>query len=558
MANTEDYLDSLLNSINNTNMSGKKSKSYSGSDPYDNASEAFRKFEREQEYKREQRKKREEEQRFLQEFEGELEQEDVDDFLRQFELELAEEEENEANESVNTQSSVDENAGNIADMVSNAVENSTAGSSATSEQTVSGDTQAAASADNAEFFENLEEIVSDASANDTDQGTPQGTSKQGEMSGVSDEGAAQEAQSSEPEYVEEEPIGELDSANADLLELLNGVEGDADLSEIGDLLNADSNDITLQETGAAYDEGVKAASSGSAATGTKEKADDEKKKPKKKKGFFAKLAATLFGEEEESTDVEHVEVPESRDLENISDENLQILKELEAAEQAGAAKEDKKQAKKDKKKAKKEKKEKEPKEKKPRKKREKKVKEPKPEEPDNTPPLPKKPVILIFLMAFSILALVLLMMKLSGKNSYIDTAKQAMDNGEYVEAYEQLSGLNLKGNDQKLYEEVSTMAAVQEQYQAYLTLMGADKYDLALDALVRGIGRYDKGLDNAKKYGREGEMNHLKDQLEEALDQQFGMSTDDARKLYKIKDREEYSKEIQKIIQKMNLGQEEK
>ena len=377
------------------------------------------------------------------------------------------------------------------------------------------------------------------------------------MSGVSDEGAAQEAQSSEPEYAEEEPIGELDSANADLLELLNGVEGDADLSEIGDLLNADSNDITLQETGAAYDEGVKAASSGSAATGTKEKADDEKKKPKKKKGFFAKLAATLFGEEE-STDVEHVEVPESQDLENISDENLQILKELEAAEQAGAAKEDKKQAKKDKKKAKKEKKEKEPKEKKPRKKREKKVKEPKPEEPDNTPPLPKKPVILIFLMAFSILALVLLMMKLSGKNSYIDTAKQAMDNGEYVEAYEQLSGLNLKGNDQKLYKEVSTMAAVQEQYQAYLTLMGADKYDLALDALVRGIGRYDKGLDNAKKYGREGEMNHLKDQLEEALDQQFGMSTDDARKLYKIKDREEYSKEIQKIIQKMNLGQEEK
>lgn len=555
MANTEDYLDSLLNSINNTNMSGKKSKSYSGSDPYDNASEAFRKFEREQEYKREQRKKREEEQRFLQEFEGELEQEDVDDFLRQFELELAEEEENEANESVNTQSSVDENAGNIADMVSNAVENSTAGSSATSEQTVSGDTQAAASADNAEFFENLEEIVSDASANDTDQGTPQGTSEQGEMSGVSDEGAAQ---SSEPEYAEEEPIGELDSANADLLELLNGVEGDADLSEIGDLLNADSNDITLQETGAAYDEGVKAASSGSAATGTKEKADDEKKKSKKKKGFFAKLAATLFGEEEEPTDVEHVEVPESQDLENISDENLQILKELEAAEQAGAAKEDKKQAKKDKKKAKKEKKEKEPKEKKPRKKREKKVKEPKPEEPDNTPPLPKKPVILIFLMAFSILALVLLMMKLSGKNSYIDTAKQAMDNGEYVEAYEQLSGLNLKGNDQKLYKEVSTMAAVQEQYQAYLTLMGADKYDLALDALVRGIGRYDKGLDNAKKYGREGEMNHLKDQLEEALDQQFGMSTDDARKLYKIKDREEYSKEIQKIIQKMNLGQEEK
>ena len=65
MANTEDYLDSLLNSINNTNMSGKKSKSYSGSDQYDNAREAYRKFEREQEYKRKQRKKKKEEQRYF-------------------------------------------------------------------------------------------------------------------------------------------------------------------------------------------------------------------------------------------------------------------------------------------------------------------------------------------------------------------------------------------------------------------------------------------------------------------------------------------------------------
>ncbi len=267
----------------------------------------------------------------------------------------------------------------------------------------------------------------------------------------------------------------------------------------------------------------------------------------------------MFGEEE-STDVEHVEVPESQDLENISDENLQILKELEAAEQRQELqKRIRNRRKRTRRKPRKRRKKKSQRKRNQERSGKKKVKGAK-NRKSRTIRLHfrKKPVILIFLMAFSILALVLLMMKLSGKNSYIDTAKQAMDNGEYVEAYEQLSGLNLKGNDQKLYKEVSTMAAVQEQYQAYLTLMGADKYDLALDALVRGIGRYDKGLDNAKKYGREGEMNHLKDQLEEALDQQFGMSTDDARKLYKIKDREEYSKEIQKIIQKMNLGQEEK
>lgn len=553
MANTEDYLDSLLNSINNTNMSGKKSKSYSGNDPYNNAGEAFRKFEREQEYKREQRKKREEEQRFLQEFEGELEQEDVDDFLRQFELELAEEEENEKSGTGSIQNPANSAAGNPADAVSSTVGSSTTSGTPGTDNTAD-DSAVTAPSGNAEFFENLEEIVSDASEDGESKEPIQGTSDTESLQENPSDELLQAVQSEE--YAEEEPMGDVDSANADLLELLNGIEDNADLSEIGDLLNADSNNITLEETEASYNEGEYAASSNNDTNDAKE----NKKSKKQKKGFFAKLSAALFGDEEEKQpDIEHVEVPESQDLENISDENLQILRELEAAEQANASKEDKKQDKKSKKKAKKEKKEKPPKEKKPKRKREKKVKEPKqPEEPDNTPPLPKKPVILVFLMAFSVLVLVLIMVKLGGRSSYIDAAKEAMDNGEYVKAYEQLSGLELKGDNKKLYKEAATMAAVQEQYQAYLTLMGADNYDLALDALVRGIGRYDSGIKTAKQYGRENEMNHLKEQLEEALDHQFEMSADDAKKLYKIKDREEYSKEIKKIINRMNLGQEEK
>ena len=58
MGNTEDYLDSLLNSINNSNMSEKPQRTEG---PVEDSDESFRRFVREQEIKREQRKKKEEE-----------------------------------------------------------------------------------------------------------------------------------------------------------------------------------------------------------------------------------------------------------------------------------------------------------------------------------------------------------------------------------------------------------------------------------------------------------------------------------------------------------------
>lgn len=542
MGNTEDYLDSLLNSINNSNMSGKNQKT---DDFFEDADEAFRRFEREQEYKREQRKKREEEQRreneFLREFEGELSEEDTDDFLQQFELELQSEEGNDFN---------------------------------------------GGAANDTDFFENLEGIVSGASKEEREEKTTEpavtiGTAEvKEEASSLGDAleeepmienlfGASGEETAKEPESAPEELMPEGEGGDEDLLNLLSGLGDDEDISEIGDLLKADEEHLEVEDsslgdimvdtiTGDGFTESPRREEEPSPKETKAEKNKKEKGKKEKKKGFFAKLSSALFGEEENEEGLNDVVVPEAEDLENISEENLQILKELEAAEQQNAAKEDEGKKGKGKKK-KKEKKEKKPKEKKERKKREKKVKEPKPpKEVDNTPPLPKKPVILIFLMAFSILLLVLLTIKGTGRSSYIDAAKQAMENGEYVEAYSELNGLELKESEQDLFEKIEAMALVQEQYDAYLTMMGADKYSLALDALVRGIGRYDSHLETAQKYGLEKEMNQMKDQLTEALQNQFGMSQEEARELYDIKDREDYSIQIEQKINAMNLGQVKK
>ena len=173
------------------------------------------------------------------------------------------------------------------------------------------------------------------------------------------------------------------------------------------------------------------------------------------------------------------------------------------------------------------------------------------------PPLPKKPVILIFLMAASILVLVLLMSKLIGYTSSISAAKDAMDNADYIEAYKELSGLELKKADKKLYTKAEAMASVQEQHDAYLTLMSAGEYEMALDALVRGVGRYDAKLATAKKYGLEKQLNVIEAEIEDALDTQFDMTADDARELYSIRKRKDYSMRIQEIIEELNLGQVE-
>lgn len=566
MGNTEDYLDSLLNSINHADMANKNHES---EEPIEDTEEAFRRFEREQEYKRERRKKKEEEQKreeaFLEEFEDELSDVDTDEFLQQFEMEL---DEDNGGNAQRQSSNTDEFFDNLKGIVSDASVKGNGQASATGPATVASGS-ASGSQQNAAASQPMagatpqakEEPVADimgASLMDSLSGADGASDSDGPAGKA---GGNMESPLGDigPDFVSEEDLSGDESDNGDLLDLLSGIDDNEDISEIGDLLKANDENVELEESSLDASGGTSlGAELGAILSGEGEEEETGKKgkkKGEKKPGFFARLMKALFGEDEpEDAENAGVNIPEARDLENISEENLQILKELEEAEKSGAGAPDKKEKKK-KKKEKKEKKAKPPKEKKEKKKREKKVKEPKPKVVDNTPPLPKKPVILIFVFAFSALALVLLVLKGVGNDPFLEAAQESIDNGNYVEAYAQLVNLDLNENDAKLYDRAEAVATVQAEYQAYMTLMGANKYSMALDALVRGIGRYDKNLENAKKYGLQGELDEVKAQLTEALSNQFGMTEDEARELYAIRDREEYSIAIYKKIQGLNMAQ---
>lgn len=280
---------------------------------------------------------------------------------------------------------------------------------------------------------------------------------------------------------------------------------------------------------------------------TSEETKEEEEKLKKK-GFFAKLAKLLFGDDE-LEDEEASAAQAEPVITEMSMEDMDILKELEGSS-------DGKKEKKEKKKKEKKKKEKAPKQPEEKKVKPKKEKKPKPPaEPDNTPPLPKVPVILVFVMAASILVLVLAGTHLVGySNSFFD-ADQAFAEGRYSDAFQAVAGEKVKEKDTDTYEKYRITAMVYAEYEAYESMMNAKVYDMALDSLIRTVQRYDRYLQDAETYGCRGEFDKIASAAETALQQDFGLTAEDARTMYAMSDKETYSREIYKVLEKAGLSE---
>ena len=362
--------------------------------------------------------------------------------------------------------------------------------------------------------------------------------------------------------------------DADLMDLLSS---EGDFSDIGDMLKADEDNTTLADVNDTSDMDLDASETSAAEEEGMTEGRKRKKKEKKakdgeeKKGFFQKVSPLLFGddEEEEKTPKPVKAATAAPSIEDLSDENLQILQELEGSPDAAAEpetpaadEEDEKEKKKREKAEKKAQAKKEKEEKKAQAKKEKeakkaqKVKKPKPpKEPDNTPPLPKKPVVLIFVMAASFLALVLVGTNLFGYSHSMNEAKLAYDLGDYKLAYTQVSGLEIKEDDMDTYQKYCIMANAGGEYNAYQTFMAQGIYDMALDSLIRAIGRCDKYSEDAANYGCANELMNVRNQAVGAL-AGFGLTEERAMELYAVDEREEYSAELYAVLAAAGLSME--
>ena len=359
---------------------------------------------------------------------------------------------------------------------------------------------------------------------------------------------------------------------------------DEDMSEIGDILIKDENNIPVDESlnddmdftsGMLSDEEL--------FDGMEDilldEADNNKNKKKKKKrrkkskedadieesgeikekgkGFFARLLDVLVASDDDEleadTSVKFEESAVDIAIEGAS-ENDTILAELEKAGDSKKKKKDKKNKKKgkdalssdgdfdeegspssekDKKKAEKEKKKAE----KARLKAEQKEKEaliPKKK-------LPKKKVIPVCILCFSLGVVITLCAFLMPSAFDKKKAKEQYDQHNYEETYSLLKGHSLSGKEQLMYDRTVTLLQEERKLDSYNNYMLLDMKPEALNALVQGVKKYDELSEKASELDVTNELDDIYYQIVNELNNSFGVSIDKARQWISIEDVEEYS-----------------
>ena len=100
-------------------------------------------------------------------------------------------------------------------------------------------------------------------------------------------------------------------------------------------------------------------------------------------------------------------------------------------------------------------------------------------------------------------------------------ANKYLENDKYEKAYDQLAGMKLRDADEDIYRQVGVIMYVQRQYDSYNTYMEMNRKTEALNALIKGMERYDTYID----------VEAIKKQIVTALQKSFSISESEAETL---------------------------
>lgn len=329
---------------------------------------------------------------------------------------------------------------------------------------------------------------------------------------------------------EEEPIMALDDGGSDILggmddiislddTLTNGLSSGDKTSDVSDIIS-DALGV-LNDTGD-LDKENEILSKDSKS----QKAD--KKEPKEKKGLFKKLFANV------ETDEEGLQ---------SSEEELKKLEEEKKAE--------KQERDKQKKEAKKKEKEEKKKEKEAKRKEKKRLRE---EAEKNLPVdhgrINKAGAAIVFLFFGTIAVFIII-----GTNTFtyahsVNSAKDYFDMQKYEQAYNALSGVDVKSKDKTTYEKINTVMIVEKQLNSYQNYYKMKMYPEALDSLIKGLKRYNGNIKTAKKLNVDSDLNNIKKEIVSALKKSYGLSESDVSDLVTTASREKYSEQIYRLSEK--------
>lgn len=261
-------------------------------------------------------------------------------------------------------------------------------------------------------------------------------------------------------------------------------------------------------------------------------AKDEKKA--KKKGKLSKLMDFLTEEE-----------PENEDL-PISDENQEVIRELDSEEAAKVKKKVKKKAqKKEKKDAKKNAKPKKaPKPPKPK-------KEKKPKAPDPYPgrKLGAKKVTPVVLLGASVGAVLFILINVFSDFSNRQTARAAFQEENYETCYLNLYGKRRNETEEQMYSKSECILRIRMWYREYEMLVEEGSELKALDSLIQSVKDYPALYTYAFQWEAETEVDAVYTDILNVLSEKYGISESRARQIAEIKGDIDYTRAVMAVAE---------
>ena len=131
-------------------------------------------------------------------------------------------------------------------------------------------------------------------------------------------------------------------------------------------------------------------------------------------------------------------------------------------------------------------------------------------------------------------------------NSTIKGAKNYFDMQKYTEAYQEILGTNVKKSDQETYDKIITVMKVQRSLNAYSSYESMKYYPEALNALLRGIQKYDTNIETARNLEIEKDMDSCREQIVSILEDEFGLSESEAYEILSL-EKEAYTERVVRL-----------
>ena len=155
---------------------------------------------------------------------------------------------------------------------------------------------------------------------------------------------------------------------------------------------------------------------------------------------------------------------------------------------------------------------------------------------------------IVFILFATFGVLIMVGVWLLPRRANIKEAANEYANEKYIDAYQTISAVSIKEDEQALYDKIVLCSKLERQIQSYQANVSMDKKLEALHALLQGLDLYNKKQDEVKALKIQKEFLQMKTQIITYLAQDYSLDEAQANEINAITDEAEYTHRLQDIV----------